>query len=226
MNMLHAHGIFLILKFFRNQYLITKVEYSEHLSKSTSHFITISVKKIKEIFQNFNEKKKKKLSYACAYKLHLCRFMRINTYVDESYLLTKIDTNFYFFSFIFIHRSLKIANVHKILKINEENDPSAQIYAAEKHLTKIEEILNTHVKYNAVNVVSSNELIQLKNHMNILQSLKTNLKDVPNNAASKYQKNEELTKNLNQIVEFIESTGAKLNENLITIIENSSDVLN
>lgn len=127
---------------------------------------------------------------------------------------------------IFIHRSLKIANVHKILKINEENDPSAQIYAAEKLLTKIEEILNTHVKYNAVDVVSSDELIQLKNHMNILQSIKKNLKDVPNNAASKYQKNEEFTKNLNQIVEFIESTGAKLNENLITIIEDSSDVLN
>lgn len=127
---------------------------------------------------------------------------------------------------IFIHRSLKIANVHKILKINEENDPSAQIYAAEKLLTKIEEILNTHVKYNAVDVVSSDELIQLKNHMNILQSIKKNLKDVSNNAASKYQKNEEFTKNLNQIVEFIESTGAKLNENLITIIEDSSDVLN
>ncbi|XP_070494517.1 uncharacterized protein [Chironomus tepperi] len=123
-------------------------------------------------------------------------------------------------------QSLKIANVHKILKINEENDPSVQIYAAEKLLKKIEEILNTHVKYNAVDVVSKEELVQLKNHLNILESMKENVKDVPNNAESKYQRVEEFNKNLNRIVEFIESTSVKLNESQISIIKDSSDVLN
>ncbi|KAL7047246.1 hypothetical protein ACKWTF_002842 [Chironomus riparius] len=123
-------------------------------------------------------------------------------------------------------QTLKIANVHRILKIHEENDPSAHIYAAEKLLCKIEKILNAHVKYNANDVVSKEEIVQLKNHMNILQSMKTTVKDVPNNAESKNQKVEDFNKNLMQIVEFIESTSAKLNETQISIIKDSSDILN
>ena len=67
--------------------------------------------------------------------------------------------------------------------------------------------------------------MQLKNHMNILQSMKKSVKDVPNNAESKYQKVEEFNKNLKQIVKFIESTSTKLNETQIDIIKDSSDVL-
>jgi len=108
--------------------------------------------------------------------------------------------------------------------MNEENDLLTSIYAAEKLLTKIEEILNNRVKYSANAVVSSEEIVQLKNHMNILQTLKENVKDIPTTAESKFQKAEEFSSNLNQIVEFIEATSAKLTESQTNIIKDSSNI--
>lgn len=112
-----------------------------------------------------------------------------------------------------------------ILKINEENDQSIQIQAAEKLLMKIEEILCAHVKYNAKDVISNDELEALKNHMNLLQALRDNIKYIPTTADSKLKKVESFTRDLSQIVNYIESTSIKLDECQNSIIKDASDVM-
>lgn len=88
---------------------------------------------------------------------------------------------------------------------------------------KINEILDTHVKHKANRVISPEELQGLKNHMNILQSLKEEMIDVPDNSQDKLQKIEAFQTNLDKIMNLIETCSVKLQDNQTSMIKNGSE---
>lgn len=112
------------------------------------------------------------------------------------------------------------------MKLNEENDHTMQICAAEKLITKIEQLLTTHIKYSAKDVVSKMELEELLNQKNLLQKLNGYLCDIPCSAADSKLKNvEEFSRELSKIMEFIRSISSKLDESQVAILKDASDVL-
>ncbi|KAG5678069.1 hypothetical protein PVAND_007771 [Polypedilum vanderplanki] len=124
-------------------------------------------------------------------------------------------------------RSLKIGNVHNILNVKEENDPSIQIEAANKLILKIEKILNENISYDASAVISNEEFLELKNNIHALQSLNSIITEDPSNTSeSKLIKVNEYLQNINNLLDKTQTLCTTVKECQHNLIKQASEVIN
>jgi hypothetical protein len=137
-------------------------------------------------------------------------------------------TNIVLTLWIFNFRSLKAGIVHEILN-KKDVDCALHIELAGKLISRIESTLKKHIKHNASQVVTREELMALNDEVNLLSSINERLLDinVPQDELREHLSSiEEMQSNLIQITSTLETTKKGVEALQQNVISEASILLN
>lgn len=117
---------------------------------------------------------------------------------------------------------MKIAFVHKILNEKDLSELDLHVVEAERILAKIESIFNEHIRHNASEVISLKELEELRDNNS---TLKSDLKDIPDNAAPYLKSIEDFQTTITQILKIIEVTANFVGEQQVKVLQGTSNIV-
>lgn len=126
---------------------------------------------------------------------------------------------------LIIFRSLKIGFIHNLLSERSIVELDLHLEAGERLLNKINQILNDHVLHDASNTVSKHEFEELLNNKACLESIREEIKNIPNIAAPYLESIEDFQLSMLKIIEYIDKTTAMLQESQLESIKNTSTVM-
>lgn len=125
------------------------------------------------------------------------------------------------------YRSLKNGFIHNVLNEKNLTELDVHLEISEKLLAKIDQLISTHVLYDAKGVLSKDEFEELTNNRASLESMHKELQNIPfNTSATKQIESIYLfQESLKQIINIIDEKSSMLTESSQKVLKDTSNVI-